>query len=708
MKYIWTCPSWVPFQSCNIRINKPLIKVNLNAITDKKYIKTDTLYDMKVQVLAGGSSKGAYTGFFIVYNQPNFNTYFNFTIKNSTAISYNEDLNFAMEFNNKIHSKVIKDNIRIKWNINTTDAYFINGFTLPDFRVNFFNTSGTFNLTCTIFYRNGTFAQKTLSKSFFFDISNPPNTGILEAYPPFSLTLTDTRISLLASNFLFEDDPTNKNFRYEYFYRNIFGEYLWIINKYDNPNQLTRSNMPITDSVKVKCIYDTGTSNVEAQTNLTVKMNSLINYNKIDEIFIFEVENVILLLEAYSLNLRNHKMASTAADYYSKKILNRLYELFVKNNKTESRKIIHLNDDKIATILEAISIRFINYTQISQNFTNVIYEIMTIAHEEKDDVAFNLFYCNNYLRALDNLLNINPHVLELSKTDFDILENYKELLMLSYREIPKGAYKLANLKNLNIFGLTVDAKFLKNDIVYINNPSLNPLNTSSPIFFGDYSDLYLEGKPSPKKLDALSVTIPSGIIERFEFDFIPIIKQFLNWNIILDKNENYTEDSWYPIHSNIIEVSFVTIEPKNRTKYILQNVTESIKNGSTVFNKTFEKNITVYELSPSEKEYKLLDDDGVYIESELIIINFTLSEKYPQKILNYTSCVKIGRDYISEKLPHRVDDLECNTWFDFSNNIIQCECDTPGYYTVAYNPKFKYSRKHIQFPQTSDSIGNLF
>lgn len=706
MKYIWTCPSWVPFNSCNIRINKPLIKIDLKAMADKQYIKTDSLYDVKVQVLSGGVSKASYRGFFLVYSQPNFNSYFNFTIQNSTILSYNEDLNFAMDFKNKLHSQIIKENILIQWNINTTQASFLNGFSLPEFRVKFVNTYGTFNLTCSIFYRNNTFAQKSLSKSYIFSIPNPPNTGILEAYPTYAITMTNTKINLVASNFIFEDDPLNTNFRYDYLYKNIFGEYLWIINKYDNPNQLSRSLIPITDSVKVECFYDhpNSISKVQAIANLTIKMNSLLDYNKIDDIFIYDVENTILSLEAFSLNLRNHTMSRNSADTFARKIVNKLYELISKNNKTEARELIHLNNDKVATILEAVSLRFTNYTQISTVFNNIINEILTIASENKDDSAFNLFYCNNFLRAMDNLLNINPSNINLAKVDFKIIENYKILLMKSFREIPKGSYKMANLQNINVFGVTVDSKFLKNDIIYVNDETLNPFKTRNPIFLNDYSSIYLSGEAAPSIVDKISVTFPNKIIEIFDNDFILLVKHYTMWNPVVNEPSNYTDDNWYAVSSEIIEIVFVDINPKNISyiKPVTQNST--VKNSSGIFNVKTINNVTFYETSKDEKDYQI--NESIYFDSELAIFNFTLLKKFSLKLLNYTSCVKISKEPIKEENLHMIDDMECNTWFDYKNNIVQCECDSPGFYSVAYNPKFKYNRKSIQFPQTSDSIGN--
>lgn len=707
MKYIWTCPSWVPFKTCNIRINKPLITSDLKAITDKQYIKTDSLYDVKVQVLAGGVSKAAYRGFFIVYSQPNFNSYFNFTIKNSSVLSYNDELNIGMVFQNNIFPTVIKENIQIKWDLNTKLVNSINGYSLPDYRIKFDGVSGNFNLTCTIFYRNNTLAQKTLSKYFLISIPEPPSIGRLDAYPQYSLTLSDTRINLIASNFIFKEDPNRKNFRYEYFYRNIFGEYLWIINKEYIPNQLTLRLMPITDSIKVKCFYDPNSnSNVETYMNLTVKINSLVDYNQIDNIFPYDIENALNLLEAYALNLRNHKLANNTADFFSRKILDKLYTV-VNTNKTNSKGIIHFNNEKVGTILESISLKFQSYIQISEKFNFIVNKIMSIASELGEDFNFSLFYCNNYLRALDNLLNINPSNIKLAKVDLTILENYKILLMKAFREITKGSYKLANLNNVNIFGLTVDTKFLKNDIIYSNDESLNPYNSKSPVFFGDYSNIYINGTKPISDLQKLSITIPNKIIESFANDFILIIKQYTDWNPVITEPSNYTDDNWYCVSSDIIEVTFVDILPKNISQSNKSLNNSIISNSSQIINNSTNssaQNETTDPIYDGQKEYQINEKIGD-VDSNFVVINFTLSQKYSAKILNFTSCVSISYDIDEIKNLHYIYDYKCNTWFDFKNNLIQCECDGPGYYSVAYNPKFKYNRQHIQFPQTSDSIG---
>lgn len=713
IQYIWTCPSWVPFTNCNIRINKPYININLNAIADKQYIMYDVLYNVKADVLVNKIKKSTFYGFFVLYSQPNFNSYFNFTVTNSTDISFNDEINFKMEFVKKLNSKTIKENVLIQWNINTTQALFINGFSLPDFRVKFTNTSGYFNLTCTIYYRNNTFAKKSLSKSIFFSIPTPPKVGTLEVYPDYLIAFSGTRVNMIAKNFVYEDDPQNNNFQYIYFYLNPFNEYLTIVNKNDNPNQLSRIIMPITEKIKVMCYFN-DLSYVEAEANISVKMNSLIDYNKIDDIFVYEVENAIILLETYALNLRKHRLAKATAENYGIKIQNKLIQIIKLNKNNIARTIIFNNIDKVATIMEAASYTFIDYKQINTNFTFLVAEIMAIADENNQVSVFSTYYTNNFIRALDNLLTITPASFYLAEIDITPLKDYYELFLKSFRDIPKGAYKMANLYNLNIFAITIDAKFLKKDVTYFDDNSVNPFDTISPIFIADNSEIYKQAGVSATNNNNLSVTIPNNVIEFFDNDFVVLINHYVGWNTVLNRNNTFKDDNWYSIHTDFIEVAFVDIDIYNTTSNSTKANGTASAIHSTAQNKTTSNTSTSTSTSNSKsnQKYKYTANDKIFVPSGLIVINFTMkgnpeTNNFTLGIYNKTSCVKVEKDTNSQGV-HEIYEDACNTWFDYVNNIIQCECDFPGIYSIAFNPQFKYLRKSIQFPQTDDSIGKYF
>ena len=613
-----------------------------------------------------------------------------------------------MNFKNKLNPNTIKDNVAIDWNINTTSAKFINGFSLPDFRIKFTDKlSGVFNLTCSIFYRNNTFAYKKLSRSFIFTIPDPPNVGTLDVFPNYSVTLSETKINLIAEKFLFEDDPKRKNFSYQFFYKNYFGEFLWIRNIYDNPNQITYESLPITDQIKVMVYYNQKSS-VETTKNITVQVNSILDYNEIDTIFVYSVEQAIIKLELFAINLRSHVMTQSSADTFSIKVINKLYDIFNLNNAETAIIILYNNIEKIGTILEAATLKLKNYSAVSKSILYVIENTLILSMIGEDETFFNQYYCNNFLRALDNLISIKPITENLESTDIKILLTYKNLIRQSFYNIPKGAYKLANLDNIDILGITIDQKFLKNDMVYFNNDLINPYNTPKPIFFQQYDDIYRKDAPKLYSYEVLSINIPVNIINYMQNDFIILFKNYIKWNkVISDTPANYTKDSWYPVTPDIIEVEIIDI------KLVERNITNSNKTflyrnlqvsnsttNSTITNKTIQNTNTISTMG-------YVFNENIYIPSGFVVINFTMKNKFSLDILNKTSCVRIFPENNTKGL-HEIYDDYCNTWFDYENNIIQCECDEPGIYSIGYNPYFKYLRKHIQFPQTADSIGNFF
>ena len=78
--------------------------------------------------------------------------------------------------------------------------------------------------------------------------------------------------------------------------------------------------VPITNSFRVGVNYK-GESMVYKSKNIKVTLNTVLEYNKIDYILVYEVEKAILLLEAYSLNLRHHSISKETGDGIATAIL---------------------------------------------------------------------------------------------------------------------------------------------------------------------------------------------------------------------------------------------------------------------------------------------------------------------------------------------------------------------------------------------------
>jgi hypothetical protein len=682
IQYTWKCPPWVAQNYCRIKRNKPFVSFEIKNLPKKDEIKYDTLYEIKCDVTINKVIKANFIGFFVIYSQKSLSNYLNFTIYNDTSISYGSDVNFKILFENEL-PKVIKDNILINWSINSTESVSKNGFNYPDIYFKFQEKlEGMYNLTCTLTYRNGTFAQKTVSRSKLFNLPSPPKIGFLETYPDFLITLTNKKLSLFSSKFSTEEDSTGESFKYQYFYRNVFGEFLRIVNKKNFTNQAVFDLVPITDQVRVGVNYE-GDSFVFKDEDLTVSLNNVIDYNKIKDIsIIFDVEKAILYLEAYSINLRFHILEKQQANKIALEIINILKEILEKKNDISSKKIIYNNKDKIGTILEAVSFKLLNLNDENIKLFEEIMGIMIkVSFEINKEDYFNEESSNNYLRFYDNLLKLKINSNTLNDIDLTINEIFKDLLTKSFRGVPKGMCKFADLIKVNIMGLTVDNIFLKNDVIYVENLIENKNNALNPVFLENYSKNYELQKSRSEKRKS-SALIPKEIINKFSNDFIIIIKQYKNWNNVTSFELRKDSDEWYSLSNDLIEARFI-----NEVR----------------MEKNYSDNI-----SDNYEYFQYIENKTLSTDSQTLILNFTYSHEKIKEgdiILNKTSCIKINNDQEDQIFRYfDLIDYECNTWFDFTNGIIQCECDSSGLYTISYNNQFEYRRKSIQFPQTNDSI----
>jgi hypothetical protein len=93
----------------------------------------------------------------------------------------------------------------------------------------------------------------------------------------------------------------------------------------------------------------------------------------------------------------------------------------------------------------------------------------------------------------------------------------------------------------------------------------------------------------------------------------------------------------------------------------------------------------------------------VFTDSQTAIFNFSIPNKLSNigfKLLLNSSCAKV------DLITGNADISLCNTWFDYKENIIQCECDTSGFFTVVSSSNFKNQRLWGQFEQTEETICN--
>ena len=88
-------------------------------------------------------------------------------------------------------------------------------------------------------------------------------------------------------------------------------------------------------------------------------------------------------------------------------------------------------------------------------------------------------------------------------------------------------------------------------------------------------------------------------------------------------------------------------------------------------------------------------------DSQAAIINFTLPKTFASlgyKLLLNATCVNI------DVITGIADGSICNTWFDYTYNIIQCECDTAGFFTVVTSTNFVNTRIWGQFHKTQENL----
>jgi hypothetical protein len=257
VNYVWQCPAWVPFETCNQRSNRPIIKVDGNLIL-QEYFLGDLLYDVSVKVLVDKVEYVKMIGFCIVYTQRNLTSFFDFTISNMTQIGYNLPLKHRIDFVNDIDREALKNDLTIKWNINRTDIELVNRDALPVFIVNpESNSYGGYNVTCQLTYRKGTKVETTFQKNTVVYINPPPLGGEFKVVPNTGIFTDKFKLSVegLRANpeaFISSDYVIH----YQYFYLNPSNEYVLIENMYDLGEVYRPRLIPPTTYLKVRVHYD--------------------------------------------------------------------------------------------------------------------------------------------------------------------------------------------------------------------------------------------------------------------------------------------------------------------------------------------------------------------------------------------------------------------------------------------------------------------
>lgn len=383
------------------------------------------------------------------------------------------------------------------------------------------------------------------------------------------------------------------------------------------------------------------------------------------------------MLESYAINLKQIDMNNIyLSDYYdislaimvmlNKTVFNNSISSYqFRNTSPVDRRclqqsslnsedpgvLLFNNINKISNILEAISYRNVYYPTLINLITNVTNNLFYLSLSLNYTSIFSTLESNNLMRAYDNIIS------QLNDTDTfsntDILENFELIKSYLGTNLDIGQEKVYQMKNFQFNAVNIQAfKIVKDYIFSVNNKQ--NVNKSVSIF------------PNPSLYD-LNHDSSSLYSTQYDQCIIPLktIKLINNSNIIVEI-AHYNKDLTGIINSTVRSIV--------STSFYIQFI---------LFDKN---NIT---------------QPKINTDSQAAIINFTLPITFASlgyKLLLNATCVNI------DVITGIADGSICNTWFDYTYNIIQCECDTTGFFTVVTSSNFVNTRIWGQFHQTQENL----
>ena len=687
VSYVWTCPTWVPFTSCNPRINKPKITVD-GGMIDASNFGGDLTYDVTVNILVNRILYTTMQGFVVVYSQLSPTNFFSFYVQNYTELTYNSPMKFEIKFFNQIDRDIILNDVYINWGINRTDVQLMNGNNLPTFIVSpDTNGSGGYNITCTVTYRKGTRVETSIMNSTSVYVTPPELKGIFTVNPlggifttKFRLTVTGVAID---SNAALDGSFVNT---YQYFYLNPSNQYSRIAYLPDLFSDYTPKIIPPTNSLKARVFYD-GDSYYELTQSVSILPSSNFDYiTNINDIFVYDTSGALLELEAYALNFKIVQYSDqinmpVIIAQFNQKLID---ILTTAKQNTILSKTVNDNIPRIGNIIEGYTSQMTSLTDFTPYIT-LFNTVFDYAKYYGNYATFSSPESVNFILAANNLISIYQKNSSINPGILDLLSIMNNMFAYSVNNIDLSFERYFKFNNIEVVGTTVNTLYLKNDITYNFNSNSQDNSSSGEI---SRLDLYtsnsatqkslrnLQGSGSDVTVDVNSTILNSqtldGTVQAFYFSSM--------YNYYYTNLQN--SSSRVAVVPGLIQVSFL-----NNTRYQVV----------TIYNTTSNNNITTSNTNvTSVQEYVSLK----FNNESLLVINFTLPYTLNPDYINKTTCILIDTQANSPDAQEAI----CNTWFDFTNNIIQCECDQMGMYTVVYNPNFKYLRKNIQFLQLSDTI----
>ena len=706
VNYVWTCPGWVPFDSCNQRSNKPVITVNGSQIL-QDYFMSDILYDVSVKVLVDKLEYIKMVGFCVVYSQKSINSYFDFKIANMTQIGYNLPMKHEIQFINQVEREALKNDLLIKWSVDKVDVVLMNGDSLPMFLFPSLISDTEYTITCELTYRKNTKVETKITKSEKIIIYAPKYLLDLIVEPDKGIFSSKFKLTAKIKNKI-EADTENYVKRYQYFYLNPSGDYVLIENKDDMGDTYRPRIIPPTESIKVRTYYNSSSYNEEY---LTVSITNDINFDffsSIQSIFEDDIEDALLQLEAYSLNFRKPFEYPNIKDIpaIAKLFIQKLTAVLNVSKKSQALSdLLNNNLNKVGNILEGFITQMSSIEAVS-DFINIFVFILDFVKKYNNYKILTDVSCHNFVRAYDNLIELFPKDAQLFSQELGIFDSAHKLIAYTMLFVELGIEKHYNLKNIAIIGTRINTLYLKNNITYEFQQRVNDYSISDESRDEIYRSVQedeeqiqerrnLQDDEESADVPKTSVVVSSVFLNEKILDGTLQIFYFRNLNY--ETNVEYLKATKkLALTQDLLQVKMLNI-----TKYV---IIEEIKKANNVTSSSTEssskttQNITY---TIERKETPVTEYNFIEFNNETFVtINFTMPDSFNRDILNKTTCILVDEEF------EMGDDEEavCNTWFDFTNKIIQCECDKTGMYTVIYNPLFKYLRKRIQFPQLNDSI----
>jgi len=373
-------------------------------------------------------------------------------------------------------------------------------------------------------------------------------------------------------------------------------------------------------------------------------MKDHLSTSSVSEWLTFSVPIINKLNKTVSINVLNSELYRS--DYES-----RLRNL---EDSSDPGVILLNNINKISNILESITSKNAYVDDILYPLGNISSLLFSISSQLDMNYEFALKESNNLIRSYDNIISqLNYSMGPFSKTGvFSGFERIKAYIGI---DIQIGQEKVYLMNNFQFNAIFINTIKLVNDYIFSAKTNKQIITSERKVIYLQNPDIY-----------------------NFNFNFSKYFSTKVDQCLI-------------PVDTIKLIGSDTLIEISHYTKDLIGKINSTF---FSIVDSSF--NVQFQSMSGNN-----LLETILFTDSQTAIFNFSIPNKLSSigyKLLLNSSCAKV------DLVTGNADISLCNTWFDYKENIIQCECDTSGFFTVISSSNFKNKRLWGQFEQTEETL----